>query len=122
MTNKQTQAVCTLFHNPRCSKSRTTLALLHERGVDVRIVDYLKNPPTTDELKLLLSKLNLRPEELIRVGEDDYKSKVAGKKLTDAQLIAVMVDNPILIERPIAVVGDRAAIGRPPENVLSLFK
>jgi arsenate reductase (glutaredoxin) len=122
MPKKQTQAVCTLYHNPRCSKSRTTLALLQDRGVDVKVVDYLQNPPTVKDLKSVLSKLNLRPEALLRTGEEEFRSKVAGKKLTDAQLIAVMVDNPILIERPIAVVGERAAIGRPPENVLSLLK
>lgn len=107
----------TLYHNPRCTKSRATLALLTERGIEPKIVDYLKTPPTAKELKALVNKLGIKPEELVRKGEDVYKEKFAGKTMTDAQWIQALAANPILIERPIVVNGDKAAIGRPPENV-----
>jgi arsenate reductase (glutaredoxin) len=111
----------TIYHNPRCTKSRNTLSLLQERGVEPRVIEYLKDPPTKSELKALLAKLKLQPEQLVRKGEEIYKTKYAGKKLTDAQWIDAMVANPILIERPIVVSGQRAVIGRPPENVLELL-
>jgi arsenate reductase len=119
---KSKPAVCTFYHNPRCSKSRAALALLQSRGIDPTVIEYLKTPPTASELKALLQKLKLRPSELLRTSEDVYKSKVANKDLSDAQLIALMADNPVLIERPIVVLGERAAVGRPPENVLQLLK
>jgi arsenate reductase len=122
MNKTKSNAVCTIYHNSRCSKSRATLALLQEHGVEPHVIEYLKTPPTAAELAALLAKLKLRPDQLVRTNEDAYHAQVAGKKLHDAQLIAVMVDNPILIERPIVVVGKHAALGRPPENVLSLFK
>jgi arsenate reductase (glutaredoxin) len=112
----------TIYHNPRCTKSRNTLGLLQERGVEPRVIEYLKEPPTKSELKALLTKLNLTPEQLVRKGEEIYKTRYAGKKLTDAQWIDAMVADPILIERPIVVSGRRAVIGRPPENVLQLLK
>ena len=111
----------TIFHNPKCSKSRETLALLRGRGVEPRIVEYLKTPPTTAELAAIVSRLGIRPEALVRRGEDVYKSQYSGRQLTDAQWIEAMVANPVLIERPIVVAGDKAAIGRPPELVLSLL-
>jgi len=111
----------TIFHNPKCSKSRETLALLQGRGAQPRIVEYLKTPPTAAELEAIVQRLGIRPEQLVRKGEDIYKSKYAGKKLTDAEWIAAMVQDPILIERPIVVAGGRAAIGRPPERVLPLI-
>lgn len=120
MTKRPQAAV--IYHNPRCSKSRATLALLQEHGIEPTIIEYLNAPPSVTELKSILGKLKLRPEELLRKGEEVYKTKIAGRQLTDAQLIAAMVDNPILIERPIVVIDDRAALGRPPENVLSLLK
>lgn len=112
----------TIYHNPRCTKSRNTLDLLRERGVEPRIVEYLKEPPTKNELKALAAKLSLKPEQLVRQGEEIYKTKYAGKRLSDAQWIDAMVADPILIERPIVVSGQRAVIGRPPQNVLQLLK
>jgi arsenate reductase (glutaredoxin) len=112
----------TIFHNPKCSKSRETLALLRGRGVEPRIVEYLKTPPTTAELAAIVSSLGVRPEALVRKGEDVYRAQYAGRTLTDAQWIEAMVANPVLIERPIVVAGSKAVIGRPPERVLSLLE
>jgi arsenate reductase len=112
----------TIFHNPKCSKSRETLALIRERGITPQIVEYLKAPPTAAELTAIVRMLGIRPEALVRKGEDVYKAKYAGRTLTDAQWIEAMVANPVLIERPIVVAGDKAAIGRPPELVLSLLE
>jgi arsenate reductase len=112
----------TIFHNPKCGKSRATLGLIEASGATPRIVEYLKTPPTRAELKTILAKLGMKAEQLIRKGEDVYKNKYAGKTLTDAQWIDAMVENPILIERPIVVRGDRAVLGRPPENVEALLR
>ena len=122
MKTKSVRSNFTIYHNPRCSKSRATLELLQEHGVEPKIIEYLKSPPNPAALKSILAKLKLRPEQLIRKTEDLYKDLIAGKNLNDAQLIAAMVDNPILIERPIVVAGTRAALGRPPETVLTLLK
>lgn len=113
----------TLFHNPRCSKSRQTLALLEEQGVNVTVVEYLKNPPTADKLEWLLDKLGYSSaRQLMRTKEDEYKAQnLADESLTNAQLIAAMVATPKLIERPIAINGDQVAVGRPPENVLAII-
>src|SRR5215831_5396829 len=111
----------TIYHNPRCSKSRETLALLEQSGATPEIVEYLKTPPTAAELKAIVAKLGIEPEQLVRKGEDAYKENYAGKTLTDAQWIDAMVKHPILIERPIVISGDRAVIGRPPENVKALL-
>jgi arsenate reductase (glutaredoxin) len=111
----------TIYHNPKCSKSRETLALLRERGVAPRIVEYLKEPPTAAELASIVAKLGIRPEDLVRKGEATYKAKYAGKALSDAEWIAALAADPVLIERPIVVAGRRAAIGRPPERVLELL-
>lgn len=111
-----------IYHNPKCSKSRATLALLQERGLTPRIVEYLRTPPSAAELEAIVAMLGIRPEQLVRKGEEIYKSRYAGKKLSDEQWIAAMVANPILIERPIVVLGDRAVIGRPPETVLALLR
>jgi arsenate reductase (glutaredoxin) len=120
---KQSQRVqCTLYHNPRCSKSRAALALLRENGIEPRVVDYLTAPPTAEELKALLVKLRLEPQQLLRTGEEPYRERFANQTLTDAQCIAAMVAYPVLMERPIAVVGERAVIGRPLETVLQLLR
>jgi arsenate reductase (glutaredoxin) len=111
----------TIYHNPRCGKSRATLALLQENGVEPNVVEYLKTPPSVAELKKIVDQLGLKPEQLVRKGEEVYKSKYAGKTLSDAEWIDAMVENPILIERPIVISGKRAVLGRPPENVLSLL-
>ncbi len=112
----------TIYHNPRCSKSRATLALLEARGLKPKIVDYLKTPPSAAELKAILNKLGLKPRDILRAGETVYAELgLKTRDLDDDALIAVMVKNPILIERPIVVAGDRCAIGRPPENVLAIL-
>ena len=112
----------TIYHNPRCSKSRATLALLEEHGVSPDVVLYLENPPTTDEIALLTKKLGVGIREIMRSGEAVYKELGAGNPaLEDGELTQMVADNPILLERPIVVNGDRAAVGRPPENVLEII-
>lgn len=112
----------TIYHNPRCSKSRQTLALLEERGLDPLIVDYLKAPPSAAELLAILKKLKMKPRDLMRKGEAVYKElRLDNEKLTDEKLIRAMEENPILIERPIVVMGAKARIGRPPESVLEIL-
>jgi len=112
----------TLYHNPRCSKSREALNLLREQGQEPEVILYLETPPTAKSLKALLAKLGLGARDLLRKGEDAYKElNLADEKLSDAALIKAMVENPKLIERPIAVNGDKAVIGRPPERVLELL-
>lgn len=112
----------TLYHNPRCSKSRGALELLEARGLAPTIVRYLETPPSTAELRELLDKLGLSPRQLLRSGEDEYKALgLADASLSDEQLIAAMASHPKLIERPILIAGDRAVIGRPPEKVLELL-
>ena len=111
----------TIYHNPKCSKSRETLELLRGRGIEPRIVEYLQSPPTAAELAAIVKQLGIRPEALVRKGEGIYKNRYAGRSLTDAEWIEALVRDPILIERPIVVAGGRAAIGRPPERVLELL-
>lgn len=111
----------TIYHNPRCSKSREALALLEKAGVTPRIVEYLKTPPTAAELKAIVGQLGIEPQQLVRKGEDLYKSQYAGKTLTAAQWIDAMVQHPVLIERPIVIKGKHAILGRPPENVKKLL-
>ena len=112
----------TIYHNPRCSKSRQTLALLEEKGIEPDIVLYLDSPPSEAGLRDLLRKLGMTPRELMRKGEEVYKEKaLADPDLSEEQLVAAMVANPKLIERPIVVRGDAAVLGRPPENVLLRF-
>jgi arsenate reductase len=111
----------TLYHNPRCSKSRETLALLEQSGASPRVIEYLKTPPTAAELATLITKLGIEAEQLVRKSEDVYKSNYAGRTLTAAQWIDAMVQHPVLIERPIVVKGKEAVLGRPPENVKKLL-
>ena len=111
----------TIYHNPRCGKSRSTLMLVHEHGIKPTIIEYLKTPPTKEELRAILKKLGMMPEQIVRKGEDVYREKFAGKQMTNEQWLEALAKNPILIERPIVVKGDRAVIGRPPENVLELL-
>jgi len=111
-----------IYHNPRCSKSRQTLALIEEAGIAPEVVHYLETPPTAEELTVLMQKLGLSPRDLIRKGEDAYKEQgLADMQLTDEQLIEFMVKYPKLIERPIVVKGNNAILGRPPENVNTLL-
>ncbi|MCG8295362.1 MULTISPECIES: arsenate reductase (glutaredoxin) [Pseudomonas] len=112
----------TLYHNPRCSKSRGALELLEARGLAPTIVRYLETPPDAATLAQLLGKLGIGARQLLRTGEDEYKAlDLANPALTDAQLIDAMVKHPKLIERPILVAGDKAVVGRPPEKVLEIL-
>lgn len=112
----------TLYHNPRCSKSRQALSLLQEKGIEPDIKLYLDQPPSTKELKTLLIKLGIGPRALLRKGEDLYKSlKLNDETLTDAALIKIMVQHPKLIERPIVINDDQAIVARPPENLLTIL-
>ena len=111
----------TIYHNPRCSKSRATLALLTERGLQAKIVEYLKTPPSVAELTRILAMLGKSPLELMRKGEDEFKEHFKDHDLSDAQMIERMVQYPKVIERPIVVNGDKAAVGRPPEAVLDIL-
>lgn len=112
----------TLYHNPRCSKSRGALELLQGHGLSPSIVLYLETPPDAAQLRELLSKLGIGARQLLRSGEDDYKTlNLADPSLDDDALIAAMAAHPKLIERPILVAGDRAVIGRPPQNILELL-
>ena len=112
----------TIYHNPKCSKSRQTLQLLRERGIEPIIVEYLKQPLNASQLKRLLKMLQLEPRELMRKKESEYKDlNLADTKLSQDTLINAMAEHPILMERPIVVVGSKAALGRPPENVLEIL-
>lgn len=112
----------TIYHNPRCSKSRQTLQLLQERGIEPEQVLYLDTPPSVAELRALLGKLGMTPRDLLRKGEDIYKElSLADTGLSDNALLKAMTENPKLIERPIVVKGAKAVLGRPPENVLDLL-
>ncbi len=111
-----------IYHNPRCSKSRQTLALLQERGIEPEIIEYLKTPPTPAELRALLQKLNIAPRDLLRKKDEAYKTTgLQNKSLDDQEVIEIMCANPVLIERPIVITDKQAAIGRPPENVLDIL-
>lgn len=120
--SKSNAMTITIFHNPRCSKSRATLALLHEQGLQPQIRLYLDEPPDAAELRSILDRLGLTARELLRKGEAEYREQgLADKTLSEDQLIAAMAATPRLIERPIVLAGDRAAIGRPPEAVLGIL-
>jgi len=112
-----------ILHNPRCSKSRQTLAILSDNGVDVDIIEYLKDVPNKETLRQIIDILGIKPRDLLRKGEAVYKeNNLRREDLTDGDLIQFMLDNPILIERPIVYDDKRAVIGRPPDNVLKLIK
>ena len=111
----------TIWHNPRCSKSRQTLTLLEERGISAAVRLYLDDAPSTNEVAEVLNQLGIAPWELLRRGENVFKELGLDKNTADQALITAMSANPILIERPIVIHGGRAALGRPPESVLGLF-
>ena len=112
-----------ILHNPRCSKSRQTLAILSDNGIDVDIIEYLKDVPSEKTLRQIINILGIKPRDLLRKGEGVYKeNNLRREELTDDDLIQFMLDNPILIERPIVYDDERAVIGRPPDNVLKLIK
>ena len=111
-----------IYHNPRCGKSRQTLQLLQEQSIDLEIIEYLKMPPSAEELNDILQKLGMEPRELMRKKEAEYKASGLDDQSLDRQaLINGMVNNPILIERPIVIANNKAAIGRPPEAVLAIL-
>ncbi|MCW5520488.1 arsenate reductase (glutaredoxin) [Aureitalea sp. L0-47] len=111
----------TIYHNPRCRKSRETLALLEERNESTDIVLYLDNPPSEAELGKILKQLNMSPIELVRKSEQIWKDNYKGQSMSDTEIISAMVKNPKLIERPIVIKNGKAALGRPPENVLNIL-
>ena len=112
----------TIYHNPKCSKSRQTLKLLEEQATGIDVIEYLKNPPTVKKLKEVLSLLKIPPRELMRKKETEYKElMLSNSNLSDKDLIESMVKHPILIERPIVLANGKATLGRPPENVLNII-
>lgn len=112
----------TLYHNPRCSKSRAALELLEQRGLTPNIVRYLETPPSIAELEQLVARLGIAPRQLLRTGEDEYKTlNLADPAKTDADILNAMATTPKLIERPILIAGIAAVIGRPPEKVLEIL-
>lgn len=110
----------TIYHNPRCSKSRETLKLIEDKGIAPRVVEYLKTPPSAAELAAILAALGKTPAEIVRKKEA-ADAGIDPAALDDAALIAAMVANPAIIERPIVVNGAKAALGRPPESVLAIL-
>jgi len=120
--NREEHQVITIYHNPRCSKSRAMLKMLEEKGIQPTIIEYLETPPDAATLDGFLGKLGMEPRQLMRKGETPYKElNLADETKDRAALIAAMVANPILIERPIVVNGEKIALGRPPENVLGIL-
>jgi len=111
----------TIYHNPRCSKSRAACQLIAESGVEAEVIDYLTTPPSRDELRILLGQLGMRASELVRRGEAVFKENYQGRELSEEQWLDALIAHPILIERPIVVCGEKAVIGRPPEKVLELL-
>jgi len=112
-----------IYHNPKCAKSREALKLLEARGIAPVVIDYLRHPPTTREIGNLLALLGITPRELLRTKEEEYKKfGLDNPKLPDKAILAALVEHPKLMERPIVVSGKKAAIGRPPENVLKILK
>ena len=111
----------TIYHNPRCSKSRNTLALLEEKGVEPEVVLYLETQPDEAEIRALLQKLDIAASQLVRKGEDEFKASGLDTDSSEDDLIKAMAEFPRLIERPVVVRGNRAVLGRPPENVLELL-
>ncbi len=111
-----------IFHNPKCSKSRLTVELLNQKGLQTDIIEYLKSPPDKQQLNDILKMLNMQPRQLMRTHEAEYKeNNLANESLTHDQLIEAMIKFPKLIERPIVINKNKAAIGRPPENVLEIL-
>ena len=111
----------TIYHNPRCRKSRETLQLIEDSGELVEVIEYLKEVPSAHELHKLVEMLGIKPEQLIRKGEAIYKEQFKGKSLSDKEWIEAMVEYPKLIERPIVTRDNKAVLGRPPENVKELL-
>ncbi len=110
-----------IYHNARCSKSRSACALVAEAGIQAEIIEYLKTPPTRAELEDLLRRLGMLPSELIRRGEDIFKAEYAGRDLSEAECLEALLRHPVLMERPIVVRGERAVVARPPERINELL-
>jgi arsenate reductase (glutaredoxin) len=110
-----------IYHNPRCTKSREMLEILKEKGEQIEIIEYLKEVPSVDELRKVIGLLGIKPFELIRKGEPEYKDLYKGKVFSDDEWIKIMCDHPKLIERPIVIKNGKAAIGRPAQNVLDIL-
>lgn len=110
-----------IYHNNRCSKSRQALQLLQDKAQEIEVIEYLKNPPTAEELRQLLQKLGMPLEKLLRKSETVFKELYKGKSLSDEEWIQAMVSHPVLIERPIVVKGNKAVVGRPLANVAELL-
>ena len=111
-----------IYHNPRCSKSRQTLQLLNDKGVETEIIEYLKTPPDFETLEKILQGLKIEPRDLMRKGQDEYKAlNLENESLSREDLIQAMVDNPILIERPIVINNGKAVLGRPPESIKTIL-
>ncbi len=111
-----------IYHNPRCTKSRQTLQLLKDRGIEPEVIEYLKTPPSFEELSDIIDKLGIKPRDLIRKQEAEYKANgLDDNQLDNEAIVRAMVNNPILIERPIVTANNKAAIGGPPENVLDIL-
>ena len=112
----------TIYHNPRCSKSRETLEILKENGIEPTVVEYLKQVPTEKEIETLLMKLNMPADKLVRKGESIFKEKYKGMSFNPHEWVKIMHEEPKLIERPIVVRNNKAVLGRPPENVMQLIE
>lgn len=111
-----------IYHNPRCSKSRQTLALLEKKTQDIRVVKYIETPPTASELKAILKALKIDARALLRKGEDEYKAlNLSDTSLSESKIIAAIASHPKLMERPVVMREKNAVIGRPPENIQELF-
>ncbi|HUH33505.1 MAG TPA: arsenate reductase (glutaredoxin) [Daejeonella sp.] len=111
-----------IYHNSRCSKSRGACEILRDHKIEAEVIDYLKTPPTASEIRQILEKLNMKAAELVRKTEDVYKSNFANKEYSEGEWIKILAENPILIERPIVVHGNKAVIARPPEKLLELLR
>ncbi len=111
----------TIYHNPRCRKSRETLAILEERKEEFTIIKYLETPPTEEELTEIIKLLGIPPLELVRKNETIWKDNFKGKELSDLELVKIMIENPKLIERPIVIKNNKAVIGRPPQKVIDIL-
>lgn len=115
-------AKVTIYHNPRCSKSRQTLELLRKQGIEPEVIEYLQTPPDANTLKEILQQLGIPARQLLRIGEPEYtENKLDNKTLSDNDIIAVMVEHPKLIQRPIVLTNGKAVLGRPPANVLKIL-
>jgi arsenate reductase len=112
----------TIWHNNRCSKSRDAVCLLEVKNIQAEVFEYLKTPPTAEQIRDIITKLNIEPEELVRKGEEIYKTDYKGRTLTRNEWIEAFLKHPVLIERPIVIKGDSAVIGRPIENIIDLLK